>query len=60
MVYLPDGKTQGLDLTLAGGNFQVKRFDPRNGGALKNGSITHVEAGKTTSLGAPPEANDED
>ena len=39
LVYLPNGGTADLDLTGVSGQFTVSWFDPRNGGALKKGSV---------------------
>jgi hypothetical protein len=36
--------------------FEVKWFDPRNGGNLQEGSVTSVKATGIVSLGAPPSA----
>lgn len=60
LVYLPGGGTADLDLSGASGEFSVSWFDPRNGGALKPGSIRTVKGGGTASLGTPPAAPDED
>ncbi len=53
MVYLPDGGTKNLNLAEAAGTFQVRWFDPRNGGALIKGSVTEVTGGGQVSLGNP-------
>jgi hypothetical protein len=60
LVYLPSGNTATLDLSKATGQFSVEWFDPRNGGALKKGSVTSVKAGAPASLGMPPDNPDED
>ncbi len=54
LVYLPNGGTAELDLTGVTGQFNVSWFDPRNGGALKRGSVASVAGGKRVSLGAAP------
>ena len=42
LVYLPAGGAVGLDLTGVSGNFDVRWFDPRNGGGLKTGSVASI------------------
>jgi len=53
-VYLPDGGTTTLDLSGASGDFEVKWFDPRNGGELQDGSVQTVKGGGAPSLGEAP------
>ena len=54
-VYLPTGSTAfTLDLESNTGSFEVKWYDPRNGGALMNGSVASVSGGGKKSLGTPP------
>jgi hypothetical protein len=60
LVYLPSGGTADLDLTGASGQFSVNWFDPRNGGALKRGSVASVKAGGRVALGAAPASPEED
>lgn len=60
LVYLPSGGTTSLDLSKASGQYTVVWFDPRNGGPLKNGSVTIVKAGANVALGTPPDTLDED
>lgn len=60
LVYLPRGGSADLDLSGADGEFSVGWFDPRRGGALKPGSVRRLTGGRTASLGAPPNAADED
>lgn len=60
LVYLPEGGSSELDLGDASGTFTVKWFDPRNGGPLRDGSVTKIEAGAARSLGQPPGAIDDD
>jgi hypothetical protein len=60
LVYLPSGGTTSLDLTKTSGQFNVGWFDPRNGGALKRGSLTSVKAGAAVALGEPPDSPTED
>ena len=60
VVYLKDGGTTSLDLTAASGTFEVKWFDPRNGGSLQNGTVGIVEGGDFVSLGDAPNSTTED
>lgn len=53
-VYLPAGGTTSLNLTGASGTFDVRWFDPRNGGALRTGTVAAVTGGATVGLGLPP------
>jgi len=59
-VYLPDGGPADLDLSGVSGAFEVRWYDPRNGGSLQNGSVTAVAGGATVNLGSPPSATDKD
>ena len=54
VVFLSAGGSASLDLTGVTGSFPVRWFDPRNGGALQNGSVTSVSGGGVRALGAPP------
>ena len=60
LVYLPNGGSAGLDLGGVTGQFNVSWFDPRNGGALKRGSVALVKAGGKAALGMAPGSPDED
>ena len=60
LVYLPSGGSADLDLAGATGQFNVSWFDPRNGGALKRGSVASVKAGGKVALGAAPGSPEED
>ena len=53
-VYLPEGGTTMLDLTGASGNFEVKWYNPRTGGALRNGSVRSIAGGASRALGRAP------
>lgn len=60
-IYLPQGNTAfTLDLQGITGGYDVFWFDPRNGGSLKTGSTTSVNAGGQVSLGTPPNNASED
>jgi hypothetical protein len=60
VVYLKDGGTTSLDLSDADGVFQVRWFDPRNGGSLQKGSVDRVIGGGPVALGKSPTALTED
>ncbi len=51
-VYAPDAGAVRLDLP--DGTFDVRWFDPRNGGGLQTGAVASVDGGGTRDLGAPP------
>lgn len=60
-IYLPQGNASfNLDLQGAPGGYDVFWFDPRNGGALKTGSLTTVNGGGQVSLGNPPSNTTDD
>ena len=59
-MYLPSGNTTTLDLSNAAGQYKVEWLDPRNGGAMKKGSVTTVKGGAPAALGTPPDNPDED
>lgn len=60
LVYLPDGGTSSLDLAGATGEFDVKWFNPRTGGALQSGSVKSVSGGGKVALGTSPKDDKED
>ena len=60
LVYLPSGGTASLDLSKTSGQFTVGWFDPRNGGSLKQGSISTMKAGGNAPLGMPPDSPGDD
>jgi hypothetical protein len=60
LVYLPSGGVADLDLSKAAGQFSVAWFDPRNGGRLKQGSLSTVTGGGRVTLGPPPDNPGED
>ncbi|MEO0530327.1 MAG: DNRLRE domain-containing protein [Planctomycetota bacterium] len=59
-VYLKDGGTTDLDLSEATGTFDVRWFDPRNGGGLQVGSVSTVTGGGTANLGTAPNSIGQD
>ncbi len=56
LVYFPNGGKRALDLSRAKGTFSVSWFDPRNGGAMKDGGA--VKAGAEVILEAPAGSED--
>jgi hypothetical protein len=54
VVYLKAGGTTDLDLREATGMFEIKWYDPRNGGGLWDGSKSSVVGGGWVNLGYPP------
>ncbi len=60
VVYLPEGGTTDLDLSAAKGSYDLKWYDPRNGGKLQRGSVRRVSGGESVSLGNPPSDTSED
>ena len=55
-----NGSDWRLDLAEASGTFEVRWYDPRNGGELQNGSIGTVEGGKAVRIGSAPDKTDRD
>ncbi|WP_242204056.1 DUF5060 domain-containing protein [Aestuariivivens insulae] len=49
-----------LDIGASGNIFEIKWYDPRNGGGLQDGSIALVKANGSVDLGRPPTALDKD
>ena len=54
VIYLPSGGSKNLNLNGVSGTFQVKWYDPRNGGGLQNGSVTSINGGGSRSIGNAP------
>ena len=57
---IDDVDEQVLDLTGQTGTYSVSWFDPLQGGALQNGSVTEMSGGDYRSLGNPPANADQD
>ncbi len=53
-IYRPRGGATLLNLSGYSGTFDVRWYNPRNGGALATGSIGSVEGGGRRDLGQPP------
>ncbi|TWU28679.1 PKD domain-containing protein [Bythopirellula polymerisocia] len=58
--YLKNGGTTNMDLSDAAGQFEVKWFDPRNGGDLQDGSVTIATGGGSRSVGQAPNSTSQD
>ncbi|GAA4278327.1 Ig-like domain-containing protein [Aquimarina mytili] len=54
VVYLKNGGTSNLNLNGQNGRFTIKWYDPRNGGNLRNGSVTSINGGGNRSIGNAP------
>ncbi len=54
-IYLPNGGNTSINLTQVSGKFQINWYDPRNGGELKQGSITNTNGGGLLNTGFPPD-----
>ncbi|MEM8947239.1 MAG: DUF5060 domain-containing protein [Planctomycetota bacterium] len=57
-----DRNGAGLTLDLSGetGTYEVKWFDPRNGGGLQDGTVQVVTGGGVVALGSAPNSTNED
>ncbi len=53
-VYVPTGGSARLDLEEFSGRFEVRWYDPRNGGELKTGSAAEVSGPGVKTLGRTP------
>ncbi|WP_346881714.1 DUF5060 domain-containing protein [uncultured Algibacter sp.] len=60
VIYLENGGTTNLNLSGQSGNFDVKWFNPRDGGALQDGSTTSIVGGANINIGNPPSNNNSD
>lgn len=54
LIYLPNGGSTDIDLTGAAGGYSVRWFNPREGGALRVGTVKEVAGGSKSTLGKPP------
>ena len=60
-VFLPmEQETTSLDLKDVNGKFQIKWYNPREGGATSSGEVTQVNGGSVISLGLPPSQTEKD
>lgn len=53
LVYLPNGGSTELNLTGVEGTFEVRWFNPREGGPLRPATPTNLRGGAKTTLTAP-------
>ncbi|MEL6193825.1 MAG: DUF5060 domain-containing protein [Bacteroidota bacterium] len=60
VVYLTGGDGTTVNLGTDNATYEVKWFDPRNGGGLQNGSVQQLTASATADIGTPPSATNED
>ncbi len=60
VVYLKNGGSTNCNLAGETGVFEVKWFDPRNGGSLNNGSVQAVNGGGNRALGTAPSSSGQD
>jgi hypothetical protein len=60
VVFLKRAEPTTLDLSSAKGLFEVRWFDPRDGGPLESGSTHALRGGGVRSLGRPPRDPDKD
>ncbi len=54
VIYRPSGGSTSLNLANSVSNYEVKWYDPRNGGSLQNGSVQTITGGSTVAIGLPP------
>ncbi len=60
VMYLVQGDRTTLDLGGVNGEFEVRWFDPKNGGSLQEGTIPILQGGREVFPGQPPERPDDD
>jgi hypothetical protein len=59
IVFLKNGSGT-INLENQRGEFNVKWFDPRNGGDLQAGSVKNLKAGKTREINGAPSESEKD
>jgi hypothetical protein len=59
-VGLPFGRSAALDLSGQTGEYSVRWYNPRTGGALQTGSVATVTGGERVDLGRPPDSSGPD
>lgn len=59
VIYLPEGGSTAINLDNQS-NYEVKWYNPREGGSLMDGSITTVKGNMNTRLGNPPKDDEKD
>ncbi|WP_114750946.1 DUF5060 domain-containing protein [Pleomorphovibrio marinus] len=60
LIFLPEGGSTSLDLRQIPGNFEIRWYDPRNGGGLQKGTIENISGGAEVGLGTAPSLSEED
>ncbi len=60
VLYVPSFEQASLDLSGSAGDFQVRWFDPFEGGELQRGSVDRISGGGQRSVGAPPSRFNQD
>ncbi|MCL6275683.1 PKD domain-containing protein, partial [Muricauda sp. 2012CJ35-5] len=60
VVFKPQGLTTTIDLSSLNGTFSIAWFDPENGGALQNGSLSYIVGGLEREIGEAPNNPDKD
>ena len=60
LIYLKNGGTKTLNITGEAKNYDVMWFDPRNGGALQQGSKSTVSGPGSVGIGQAPSSNSND
>ena len=58
-VSLPEGGTTDINLTGYPGSYTVQWYDPWNGGALQDGTITTIDGDGISNIGLPPHTSNE-
>jgi hypothetical protein len=59
-IYLLEGGTTALDLRELKADFDIKWYDPRNGGNLQEGEVKTIAGGDWRNIGTPPGEVSED
>ena len=59
-VFLPNGGTTKLDLSMANGEFDIQWYNPRKGGTLEEGTVKSVKGGDWVEIGTAPSEIHED
>ena len=60
LVYYKTAAAPAIDLSGTSGTWDIRWYDPRNGGELRSGSISSVSGGSVVDLGKAPDAPDQD
>ncbi len=60
VIYLANGGSTNLDLGNFDYSYQVRWYDPRNGGTLQRGSFDRIAGPGIVSIGNPPSESDQD